>query len=42
MQRWIATGEAIAQLRYVEGKGLIRRDVVDGQILYSSDGRSRL
>jgi len=42
MQRWFATGEAIAHLRYVEGKGLIRRDVVDGQILYSSDGRSRL
>jgi glyoxylase-like metal-dependent hydrolase (beta-lactamase superfamily II) len=42
MQRWFATGEAIAHLRYIEGKGLIRRELVDGQILYSSDGRSRL
>jgi hypothetical protein len=42
MQRWFATGEAIAHLRYIEGKGLIQRELVDGQILYSSDGRSRL
>ena len=42
MQRWFATGEAIAHLRYIEGKGMIRREQVDGQILYSSDGRSRL
>jgi len=42
MQRWFATGEAIAHLRYVEGKGLIQRELVDGQILYSSDGKSRL
>jgi hypothetical protein len=42
MQRWFATGEAIAHLRYVEGKGLIQRELVDGQILYSSDGKSKL
>jgi glyoxylase-like metal-dependent hydrolase (beta-lactamase superfamily II) len=42
MQRWFATGEAIAHLRYVEGKGLIQRELVDGRILYSSDGKSRL
>jgi glyoxylase-like metal-dependent hydrolase (beta-lactamase superfamily II) len=42
MQRWFATGEAIAHLRYVESKGLIQRELVDGRILYSSDGRSRL
>ena len=42
MQRWFATGEAIAHIRYVEGKGMIQRQLVDGQILYSSDGSSRL
>ena len=42
MQRWFATGEAIAHLRYLEGKGRIQRELVDGQILYSSDGRSKL
>jgi glyoxylase-like metal-dependent hydrolase (beta-lactamase superfamily II) len=42
MQRWFATGEAIAHLRYVEGKGLIQRELIDGQILYSSDGKSKL
>ncbi len=42
MQRWFATGEAIAHLRYVEAKGLIRRELIDEQILYSSDGRARL
>ena len=42
MQRWFATGEAIAHLRYLEGKQLIRRELVGEQILYSSDGKSRL
>jgi glyoxylase-like metal-dependent hydrolase (beta-lactamase superfamily II) len=42
MQRWFATGEAIAHLRYIEGKGMIERELVDGQVLYSSDGKSRL
>jgi glyoxylase-like metal-dependent hydrolase (beta-lactamase superfamily II) len=42
MQRWFATGEAIAHLRYVEGKGLIQRELVDGKTLYSSDGGSML
>ena len=42
MQRWFATGEALAHLRYVEAKGLIERELVDGQTLYSSDGRSSL
>jgi len=42
MQRWFATGEAIAHLRYIERKGLIQRELVDGQVLYSSDGASRL
>jgi glyoxylase-like metal-dependent hydrolase (beta-lactamase superfamily II) len=42
MQRWFATGEAIAHLRYLEGKRLIRRELVDEKLLYSSDGKSRL
>jgi glyoxylase-like metal-dependent hydrolase (beta-lactamase superfamily II) len=42
MQRWFATGEAIAHLRYLEEKGLIDREVVDGQSFYSTDGKSRL
>lgn len=42
MQRWFATGEAIAHLRYLEGKGLIQRELANGQILYSTDGTSRL
>jgi glyoxylase-like metal-dependent hydrolase (beta-lactamase superfamily II) len=42
MQRWFATGEAIAHLRYLEEKGLIEREVVEGQNLYSTDGKSRL
>jgi glyoxylase-like metal-dependent hydrolase (beta-lactamase superfamily II) len=40
MQRWFATGEAIAHLRYAEGEGMIQREMVDGRILYWSDGRS--
>ena len=42
MQRWFATGEAIAHLRYIEAKGLIERETVDGQVLYWSDGASSL
>ena len=39
MQRWFATGEAIAHLRYLEGKGLVKHREDDGQILFSvSDG----
>jgi glyoxylase-like metal-dependent hydrolase (beta-lactamase superfamily II) len=42
VQRWFATGEAIAHLRYLECKGLIERHAEDGQILYSTDGKRRL
>jgi glyoxylase-like metal-dependent hydrolase (beta-lactamase superfamily II) len=42
MQRWFATGEAIAHLRYLEEKGLVERQIVDGQIHYSADGSTRL
>jgi glyoxylase-like metal-dependent hydrolase (beta-lactamase superfamily II) len=36
-----ATDEAIVRLRYIERKGLIQREKIDGQVLYSSDGASR-
>jgi glyoxylase-like metal-dependent hydrolase (beta-lactamase superfamily II) len=42
MQRWFATGEAIAHLRYLEGRGLVGRRVLDGQVLYSANGKARL
>jgi glyoxylase-like metal-dependent hydrolase (beta-lactamase superfamily II) len=42
MQKWFATGEAIAHLRYLEEKGLIEREERDGQIFYSTDGQQRL
>jgi glyoxylase-like metal-dependent hydrolase (beta-lactamase superfamily II) len=42
MQRWFATGEAIAHLRYLEGKGLVQRRTVDGEIVYSAEPGSRL
>jgi glyoxylase-like metal-dependent hydrolase (beta-lactamase superfamily II) len=42
MQRWFATGEAIAHLRYLEGKGLVQRELSDGHNVYSTDGTSRL
>lgn len=42
MQRWFATGEAIAHLIYIEGKGLIRKQEVGDMIVYSTDGGQRL
>ena len=42
MQRWFATGEAIAHIRYVEQMGLIQREMAGEQVLYSSDGHARL
>jgi glyoxylase-like metal-dependent hydrolase (beta-lactamase superfamily II) len=42
MQRWFATGEAIAHLRYLEEKGLVERRIVEGQTLYATDGKARL
>jgi glyoxylase-like metal-dependent hydrolase (beta-lactamase superfamily II) len=42
VQRWFATGEAIAHLRYLEVKGLIQRQLIDGQNRYSTDGMSWL
>ena len=42
MQKWFATGEAIAHLRYLERKGLARREERNGQIFYAAEGRARL
>ena len=42
MQRWFATGETIAHLRYLEDKQLIERHETSEQIRYSSDGEGRL
>jgi glyoxylase-like metal-dependent hydrolase (beta-lactamase superfamily II) len=41
-QKWFATGEAIAHLRYLEGLGLIQRETVNGRIIYSTDGKKML
>lgn len=42
MQRWFATGEAIAHIRYLEQKGLVRRELADGRVLYTTDGEAGL
>ncbi len=42
MQRWFATGETVAHLRYLEDKGLIQREQANPEILYSTDGENRL
>ena len=34
-QKWFATGEAIAHLRYLEEQGTIHREPGDGKILYT-------
>ena len=42
MQRWFATGEALAHIHYLEVRGLVERSSENGQVLYRSDGASRL
>jgi len=42
MQKWFATGETIAHLRYLENKNLIQRELSNGLIFYSTDGTKRL
>ncbi len=42
MQRWFATGEAIAHLQYIEGKGLIEMREVGDLIMFSTNGAARL
>ena len=36
MQKWFATGEAIAHLRHLEGQGLLRSEVQDGKKVFSA------
>jgi glyoxylase-like metal-dependent hydrolase (beta-lactamase superfamily II) len=36
-QKWFATGEAIAHLRYLEGKGRIRREIGPIVTFFASD-----
>jgi glyoxylase-like metal-dependent hydrolase (beta-lactamase superfamily II) len=42
MQRWFATGETIAHLRYLEERQLVDRNERSGRILYSSEASRRL
>ena len=42
MQKWFATGEAIAHLRYLEDKEIIQREMRDGKIFYSAEKGIRL
>ena len=42
MQRWFATGEAVAHIRYLEERGMVQRQTVDDRIVYSAEGTSRL
>ena len=42
MQRWFATGEAIAHLRYLEEKQLVACREEGGKFLYSRVGRARV
>ncbi len=42
MQRWFATGEAVAHIRYLEERGMVQRQTVEDRIVYSAEGTSRL
>ena len=36
-QKWFAIGETIAHLKYLEGKGMIRKEMREQRIIYSLD-----
>jgi glyoxylase-like metal-dependent hydrolase (beta-lactamase superfamily II) len=36
MQKWFATGEANAHLKYLQGKRRVRSEIKDGQVFYSA------
>lgn len=40
-QKWFATGEAIAHLKYLEEKGVVRKEFWDHKILYSLSSNPR-
>jgi glyoxylase-like metal-dependent hydrolase (beta-lactamase superfamily II) len=42
MQKWFATAEAIAHLIYLENKDLVQREIRDGLIFFSTDGKRKL
>ena len=42
MQKWFATAEAIAHLIYLENKELVQREIRDGLIFFSTDGKRKL
>ena len=42
MQKWFATGEAIAHLLYLEHLNLVQREIRDGLIFFSTDGKRKL
>jgi hypothetical protein len=42
MQKWFATGEAVAHLIYLERLGLVQREIRDGLIYFSSKGKRKL
>jgi hypothetical protein len=37
-QKWFATGEAIAHLNYLKGKGILRSDLRKEGIVFSMNG----
>jgi glyoxylase-like metal-dependent hydrolase (beta-lactamase superfamily II) len=39
-QKWFATGEAIAHLKYLEGKGMIRKERPEQKTIYSLNSKS--
>jgi len=42
MQKWFATAEAIAHLIYLENKDLVQREIRDGLIFFSTEGKRKL
>lgn len=42
MQRWFATGEAIAHLQYLQGKALVAAEERNGLIIFTGNGGERL
>ena len=35
MQKWFATGEAVAHLKYLEEKEMVLREFIDSKVTYS-------
>jgi glyoxylase-like metal-dependent hydrolase (beta-lactamase superfamily II) len=42
MQKWFATGEALAHIRYLVERGLIQKELKNNILYYSTDGKNRL